>query len=121
MISNKTNNQFCAFTLTGWAVTGILAVDFVSFIGNNKGKFNELEWISASEQNVISYVLEHSLDGLNFSEVGTIVVKSSSSSNHRYTIIDENFYEDVTYYRIKQNMIDGGKEYSHTISVSLHK
>ena len=119
MISNKTNNQTCEFTLTGWAVSGILAVDFISFIGNNKGKYNSLEWISASEQNVTSYTLEHSEDGINFIDVQTIMLKANNSTNNKYTVNDEYPFEGATYYRVKQSMLDGRKEYSHTISVNL--
>lgn len=119
MISNKTNNQTCAFSLTGWAVDGILPVYFESFIGINNGKFNKLEWISASEQNVLSYTLEHSPDGLNFFDVQTLSVKSNNYNNNKYIVNDEDYFENVTYYRIRQNMLGGKKEYSHTISVSL--
>ncbi len=119
MISNKTGGQNCTYTVTGWSVSGILAVDFVNFKGNNEGKKNLIEWVTSSEKNVQTYTLEHSEDGVTYNPVITVSAAGNNASNKYYSVYDYNPFEDNTYYRIKQTETTGGEKYSNTINVSL--
>jgi hypothetical protein len=108
----------CSFSITGWSISGTLPMELVSFVGNNEGKFNVLEWVVASQKNVESYTLEHSPDARNFVPIATMLAKDDQG-NVKYSYNDENPFTDVTYYRIKQKDTDGREKYSNTISVSL--
>lgn len=116
MVNN--NEASCSYSITGFQFTGTLPVEFVSFIGNNEGKYNQLEWITASEKNMLSYTLQHSADATNFSDVVTLNAKNNQD-NTKYSTYDEDPFEDVTYYRVKQKEISGTEKYTNTISVSL--
>jgi hypothetical protein len=120
LMINNSSPASCSFSITGWSATGVLPVEFISFTANNEGKYNEIKWITGSETNVESYTLEHSANASNFISISTIAAKNAQQ-NVTYTARDENPYEDVTYYRIKQKDKDGKEKYTNTISVSLKK
>ena len=109
----------CSYSITGWSLAGTLPVDLISFKGKNEGKRNYIEWVVSSEKNITSYTLEHSVDAVSFSPVIKLNSQGSSLSNIKHSAYDENPFEDVTYYRIKQSSISGKDEYSNTISVGL--
>ncbi len=119
MIGNKTGGQTCHFNVTTFINTGILAVEFVNFKGNNEGNKNLVEWITATEKNVLNYTLERSEDGVTYTPVKTVSAAGNNASNQYYSVYDYSPYEDNTYYRLKQSETTGGEKYSNTISVSL--
>lgn len=108
----------CSYSIKGWSISGTLPVSLTSFTGDNEGKHNLLEWITTSEKNMLSYTLQHSADANNYENVITLPAKNDQG-NTKYTAYDENPFEDVTYYRVKQLDLNGVEKYTNTISVSL--
>lgn len=109
----------CNFSVTGWAYSGVLPIDLISFTAVSDGKNNVLDWLVGNESSIYSYVLESSEDGLTFNPLGVIIAKGNKVTNTKYNYIDEHVFKDVTYYRIKQNYKDGSEKYTNTISVYL--
>jgi len=109
----------CNYSIPTWVLTSILPIDFVSFIGNPEGKFNVLEWVTASEDSKSKFTLQHSKDGVSFENVITLNGKATNGNGAKYLAYDENPFEDVTYYRIKYLDKSSIEKYSNTISVNL--
>lgn len=84
---------------SGSLCLNILPVGFTSFNGDKIENVNTLFWQTSSEENMNYYVIERSIDGVNFSDIGQVAAENIPST---YTYKD---YESVTgminYYRIR--------------------
>ena len=78
----------------------------------------ELTWTTASETNSNYYVIQKSIDGNTFSNIGEVFGSGNSNSIINYSIIDYSPYFGISYYRLKHIDFDGAFTYSNVISVS---
>ena len=93
----------------------------LSIIAFNAEKINEktnrLAWTTANEINVERFDIERSLDGQNFTKIGTAKAVGNSKNQEKYTFLDENAYEGVNYYRLKTLDFDGTFAFSKVMVV----
>jgi hypothetical protein len=92
--------------------------EFTAAPGNNNVVLN---WTTATEKNNNRFEIEKSSDGLSFDKTGTVASAApggNSSSVLQYAFTDEQPYEGVSYYRLKQVDHDGTSKYSPIVSVS---
>jgi hypothetical protein len=98
----------------------VLPVSLLSFdallIKNNKV---EVDWATASENNSDYFELEHSQDGLAWSDVGRVDAAGSSATTLTYSFVDENPYAGICFYRLKQVDRDGNVTVSKTLTVHI--
>ena len=69
-----------------------------------------LDWVTASELNNDHFIVERSLDGVNFDEVGTVKGNGTTGDEHTYTYLDKHIdllLSKTIYYRLKQVDING--------------
>jgi len=85
--------------------------DFSATIVNNAGN---LQWKVGAEINVKNYVVERSVDGNNFSAIGTVVAAKQS----QYNFTDKNLLKGIAYYRIKAVDNDGSYKFSVTRAIN---
>jgi len=120
-------------TLTGTGYTGFswftgsdifnqLPVKLTTFNGKLVNADAILNWNTASEINSNSFVVERSIDGVNFEGLGKVKAAGNSSSLKSYKFADVNALAlvnkfSVVYYRLKMVDNDGSFEYSKTIEV----
>ncbi len=71
-----------------------------------------LEWATASEIKSAHFVIEKSLDGMEFDAIGQVEGQGNSVNEHEYTFEDNNPTEGNNYYRLKQVDEDGSFTYS---------
>jgi hypothetical protein len=91
-----------------------LPVNLVSFSSNSVSCNSQLSWETATEINVNHFEVQRSNDGINFSSIGVVGAKNSSTgSNYQY--LDNNVNQDINYYRLMTVNDDGRKEYSKII------
>ncbi|MBL7884063.1 MAG: T9SS type A sorting domain-containing protein, partial [Bacteroidia bacterium] len=95
-----------------------LPIELVTFTGKAKGKNNYLEWITASEINNDYFTIERSIDGTNYSEIGTIKGSGTSHETKTYSTIDYTPSTGINYYRLKQTDFDGGWKYSGIVAIN---
>lgn len=95
-----------------------LPISLLSFKGEFSGESVVLSWETATEENNDFFTIEHSQDGINFELVGTQVGAGNSNSIIEYGIVDQNPYNELTYYRLKQTDFDGKFEYFPPIAVT---
>jgi hypothetical protein len=102
--------------------TAILPLKFISFNAvENNGAVN-LNWVAANEINVQSYSIEQSFNGTDFSTIGSTTYNNTNSVlNNAYAFTDKAVppNNNVIYYRIKGNDINGNFYYSTTIAVNF--
>jgi hypothetical protein len=96
-------------------------ISFSAFLINDQKV--AIKWITAEEINVSHFVIERSIDGQNFSEVGTVFAYGNTTSKIEYSFSDNisSVTAAVVYYRLRSVDIDGKFEYSDTRIIRLDK
>ncbi len=79
-----------------------------------------LDWETATEENNKEFVVERSLDGINFETVTTVRGNGNSSEPIQYQAIDYHPYSGESLYRLKQIDFNGEYEYSKLKSVKIN-
>ena len=77
------------------------------------------QWATASEINNDYFVVERTIDGINYEFVAKINGAGNSNSTLYYSYIDATPYTGVSYYRLKQVDFDGLYTYSQLVPVNL--
>ncbi len=77
-----------------------------------------LSWGTASERNNDYFVIEKSLDGINFNAIGEVKGAGNSATQQLYAFEDMN-YKVLAYYRLKQVDFDGSVTYSDLRSIKI--
>ncbi|MES2654456.1 MAG: SBBP repeat-containing protein [Bacteroidota bacterium] len=92
--------------------TGILPVKLITFNAALVNKKVNCTWETASEINNDYFTIERSIDGNNFESVGTVKGQGFSNTNTRYSFTDNNPFNSISYYRLKQTDFDDRYTYS---------
>lgn len=78
----------------------------------------DLKWATSYEFNNEKFVIEKSLDGRNYVEVGSVAGAEYSTSEKVYSFLDAGYERGTAvYYRIRQVDFDGRFEYSRVVFV----
>lgn len=108
-------------TLGSTTESNPLPVELISFTGNEQNDLVLLSWKTASEQNNDYFLVEHSVDGKVFTQIGKVPGAGTTTVIQRYGFEhDRPAYPD-NYYRLKQVDYDGAFEYTDVILVRLKK
>src|SRR5436190_642479 len=120
--NNTTNIVTANFTAFGtFAVTDIGAVlpaKFGSIKAYEKQTGIQLDWKIYSEDKVNSYEIERSADGRSYTTVGSLAALHNDGD---YGFFDANPLPGISYYRIKNNDLDGRSSYSIVMKVNRNK
>lgn len=97
-----------------------LPVELLNFQGTKINSASYLTWTTGTEINAAAFEVERSLDGINFSHIGTVNASGNSDNSISYEFVDGDVSEvnATVYYRLKQVDNDGYFEYSKVISIS---
>ena len=76
-------------------------------------------WVTATETNNDYFIIERSLDGQHFEQVGTRKGAGSSSTTLYYSMPYLNPLKGVSYYRLRQVDFDGKESKSQLVAVSF--
>ena len=90
----------------------MLPVELAAFDASMDGCDAILKWTTASELNSDKFEIEHSVDGLEFKTIGTMMATGNSSSLNEYRFVDFNTAPGLNYYRLKQ--IDVNQTYKYS-------
>jgi hypothetical protein len=94
-----------------------LPIDLLSFSGECLSNQIRLNWETATETNNDYFSIERSNDGINWVEIGKINAEGNSSTSSKYFLDDENQYDEISYYRLKQHDYSGVMRTFSPISV----
>ncbi|HEY5464153.1 MAG TPA: T9SS type A sorting domain-containing protein [Hanamia sp.] len=94
-----------------------LSVSFVSINAFQKNENVFVEWKVENENNLKHYVIEHSVDGIHFSEKA--IIEGDSNCKGEYSFGDLNTVGGINYYRICGLGNDGKITYSTIVKVFI--
>jgi hypothetical protein len=92
-------------------------VHLLAFDGAEKDGKVELKWRADNEQGFSHYVVEKSLDGENFIQVGQLPGKGSGA--HDYSFADADLDASRYYYRLRMVDLDGSFSFSRMLTVKI--
>lgn len=81
-----------------------------------EGRGIQLDWASKYNDTTAYFVVERSLDGMNFEQIGEVKA-TNTRTNHKF--IDRTPYKNVSYYRLQVIDYDGRRFISHLISAYI--
>lgn len=98
-----------------------LPITLLYFDAQLKGNIVELEWETATEINNDYFTVEKTYDDIYYEQVE--IVKGAGNSNIiiKYSAIDDQPYNGISYYRLKQTDFDGKYQYSGLVSVKYQQ
>lgn len=85
----------------------LLAVTLVDFHVQREGSGVLLSWKTANETNTKDYVVQHSLDGKDWNDIGTVAASGNTTSSLSYRFDHQSPAAGVNYYRLKQRDLEG--------------
>ncbi|MGN6164697.1 MAG: T9SS type A sorting domain-containing protein [Flavisolibacter sp.] len=100
-------------------VSSVLPVKLLYFKAQTNNSKVVLNWATAQEINNEGFVVERSMDGLQYLSIATIASKGNSSNTSYYTYTDDAVVAAKVFYRLKQVDADGKFTYSTVVAVSL--
>jgi hypothetical protein len=118
VVSSGVVTAFSPFTLASNTAANPLPIELLYFnavCNNNIVTFN---WATATEINNDYFVIESSLDGINWEVVATKKGSGTSTTEKKYEVSAEKMSNKMVYYRLKQVDTDGSFDYSKLINVN---
>ncbi len=94
-----------------------LPIQLAAFNGQAEGTKNKLQWVTMSEENNDYFTLERSKDASIFTAFTKVEGAGNSSVRINYSAYDDEPYDGITYYRLKQTDYNGNFTYSPTIAI----
>lgn len=99
-----------------------LSGNFLSFKGIYKEAEDKvlLNWIVRDNENINSFYIEKSLDGIQFHKLKLMMATRGSPGQFEYDVLDENPGPpaEPVYYRIRMNNLNSAPRYSQVIKIS---
>ncbi len=107
------------FTLGNTDKTISLPIELISFNARPQNQTVLVNWSTASELNNDFFTIERTKDAKDWVNIGTVKGMGNSTVKLDYQYADENPYEGVSYYRLKQTDFDKKFAYSKVVRVEL--
>lgn len=108
-----------SFTIPG--TFGILPVELSAFQAQKALHQINLTWQTITETNNDYIIIERSLDGREFSKIGTVQGAGTTHEVQNYEFTDNAPLSGMNYYRLRQVDFDGTTTYSDIVSVEFGK
>ena len=108
----------------GWAIDNLVIqgtpvpVELTSFTANTEENKITLSWKTVTEKNNAGFDIERSSDKKNFSKIGNIKGRGTTTEKQSYTYTDKINGGGKFYYRLKQIDYNGSFTYSNILEVS---
>lgn len=84
-----------------------LPVTVSGFSAKSLGSGVSVSWVTESEVNNDYFLIEKSIDGIEYYNIGSVRGKGNSNSLTEYTFMDNEGSSGITYYRLQQFDFDG--------------
>jgi hypothetical protein len=93
-------------------VLGILPLTWRSFTVTPRNNAAWLQWSTSSEQNTRDFNVQYSIDGRNWTTIGTVTAAGNSNSISNYSYVHTDPVAGNNFYRIQQTDLDSRYSYS---------
>jgi hypothetical protein len=113
------DNIFFDISNSNFAIQGVIPVELVSFTYTKLNDGILLSWKTATETNNAGFSIERSIDSENYSEVGFVGGKGTTTEPQVYSFFDDKVESGKYFYRLKQIDFDGTFSYIGEILVDV--
>ena len=96
-------------------------VKLVNFIAKQANGITVLNWQTASEVNNNYFIVERSVDGINFTPIGRVQGAGNSTTPQGYNFNDSQPVDGTSYYRLAQVDDNGDITYSAIVAVEYNE
>lgn len=107
-------SEFSPFTFASPDPLVLVPVNLLSFTGIIANKMSELKWITTQEVNLNRYVVEKSIDGVEYTAISSVPARNLNGT-FTYTEIDRTPSMGSNYYRLRIEDLDGSYRYSEIV------
>ena len=97
----------------------LLPFRLLDFQGQQNKESIQLDWKTGLEENMLTYEIQHSLDGVNWTTLGSVPAIQNDQQTKHYTFTDINPSIGKNYYRLKSKETDGQIQYSRVIKIKF--
>ncbi len=115
VVANTTDSLYLKNTST------TLPVSFLSYKASMRNNASFLEWTTANEQNNDGFIIERSVNGIEWVQLGFVKALSSNNITNSYAFWDNQPLKAINYYRLAQRDIDGNKSFSTIVQLDFSK
>jgi len=116
--SGVTLNNGVVFTIITNRLSSALPAVWLGFTVTAVNGNALLNWKTGDEINVDHYVVEHSINGVNFTAIGSVTAANNSGINN-YSFTQDGLTAGTHYYRIRRVDKDGDSGYSDIKSIKI--
>lgn len=120
VISSAAVTSFSPFTLGSTASDNPLPIGLMYFKAKSNGHSVDLSWATGSELNNDYFTIEHSRNGKLFTDVLKTKGAGTTENTTHYSAADDNPFDGISYYRLKQTDFDGNFSYSQPEAVNIN-
>ncbi len=113
-ISSGTLSSFGSFTFG--SISLLLPVHLVDFSAYKNNGHAVINWITTDEINLKNYQVQRSDDGLQYYVIGTVIPRNLSN-RQQYDFTDAKILNEVTYYRLRSEDMDGKYKLSQVLTL----
>ncbi|UEG49908.1 T9SS type A sorting domain-containing protein [Ferruginibacter lapsinanis] len=110
------------YTAPIWVFRNLSSVPLtlINFTAIEKEKKVLLNWTTAQEINDNKIDIEHAVDGIHFTVIGSIQSANTNQPNN-YSFIDSIPANGINFYRLKQTAVTGNVVYSSITAITISK
>jgi len=111
-------------TFGTWALANqysALPVEMILFKAEKVAQTVELKWATASENNTEVFVVERSVNGVEFETIGEVAAVGFSTLRNDYDFVDSKPNSGINYYRLKVVDFDNSATYTNVIAINFEK
>jgi len=114
-----TTDHYPIFSQFSFSTAAALPVKLLNFSAVKQNELVKLTWSTTLEENSRLFDVERSVNGINFTKIGTVAAKGFSSVKTDYIFDDKQPAAGLNYYRLKQVDLDGKYTYSAVVKVNF--
>ena len=96
-----------------------LPLDLLTFTVQKSGKTSLLNWTTTNEVNTDRFIIQRSQDGKSFADLGSVMSLNNANAVNKYNYVDNNPFNGINYYRLRNVDQDGKFTYSAIRSVTF--
>jgi hypothetical protein len=113
-------NVFFDLSNTDFTIEDFVPVELTAFFALNNEKGIMLKWTTATESNNSGFMIERSLNKIEFNDVTFIDGKGTTTEVTDYEYLDVISKPGIYYYRLKQIDFDGSYTYSNLVEGNIN-
>ncbi len=126
--SNTLQNFYVRTVDANWSLTTVKLVDFTNvtlpvtlleFTARADKQNVVTSWRTTQEVNLKHFIVEHAVDGLHFTPIGTVLAKRNGGNTNDYEFVHSNPVTGANYYRLKQVDNDDKFTYSPVVKINF--